>query len=392
MRILASGDHHFDQHSHRWSECLRIHEWMLDEAKRQGAGLFVSAGDIYERASTPIERHEVRQWVTAMANICPVIIVRGNHDALLDLRILGGLRAAHPIHVVEDAQVIRIGDTLVGALAWPSTSLIAAQAEALGVPADALAENAMAAVCRGIGAQFDALEGSEPLYRLLVAHAMVDGSVTSLGQPLIGAEMRIGLDTLALSRANTVVLGHIHKAQEWTTHVDDQEVRVLYTGSPFRTAFGETEEKSILSIDTEAGITRIPTPATPMLLLEGVARMGKPSEGAEHAMELALDGRSTAALERIKGAEVRLRYTVAASQAGDAKRAASKARDEMLADGALSVKVEAVVDAVTRARAPEVTKAGTIAEKLEVLWKLRGNAPSDGAKDRIIAKLGSLSQ
>lgn len=374
MKILCTGDNHFDEHDPRWAECLRVHEWMVEAVYENNVDLFLCAGDVYERASTPLERQKVAEWITGIASRCPVVIVRGNHDAVRDLDLLSRLQAKHPIHVVERTAVIQFGNVVVGAVAWPSRSSIAALAESIGILADAAAEQLYASVMRGIGAEF-ALSGAK--HKVLLAHAMVDGSVTSVGQPIIGAEMRIGLDVLDLADASVTVLGHIHKPQEWRLGTR----QVLYTGSPFATSYGETETKSVLLIDTDSGeISRLPTPSTRMVLATGNA-----SRNAAGTVSIAL-------AEEIdpRGADIRLRYTVDASDAHDAKLDAKRIQDGLLAAGAVAVKVESVVNAVCRARAPEVSSAPTFADKLAVLWKVRKIDVPPDARTRLFTKIEQL--
>jgi DNA repair exonuclease SbcCD nuclease subunit len=374
MKILCTGDNHFDEHDPRWGECLRVHGWMVEQVRSLGIDLFLCAGDVYERASTPLERAKVAEWLTSIAAHCPVVVVRGNHDAVRDLELLGMLRAAHPVHVVERTATLSFGDVAVGAVAWPSRSSIAQLAESVGVSADTATESLYANVMRGLSAEMDEAGAS---FRILLAHAMVDGSMTSVGQPIIGAEMRIGLDVLDLANADVTVLGHIHKPQEWMLG----QHRVLYTGSPFATSYGETEEKSVLLIDSSSGeVRRIPTPSTKMVLATGIASRA-PSSGVVHIVADDVSPR---------GADIRLRYSVNAEDAADAKVAAKAMQDRWLSEGAVAVKLEAVVNAVCRARAPEVTSAPTFAEKLEVLWRTRKVEIAPPDKARIFTKLDQL--
>lgn len=393
MRIMASGDHHFDEHSGRFAECLRIHQWMVNQARELGVELFLSAGDLYERASTPIERQQVAQWVVAMAEVCEVVIVRGNHDAERDIELLSLLSSTHPIHVVETADVIRFGNVSVGAVAWPSRSSLAHIAEQAGISADTATIEAYEAVMRGFSKDFE--EEGLGCYRIVLAHAMVDGSVTSVGQPLIGGEMHVPLSVLGASEADIVVLGHIHKPQEWTFG----KTSIVYTGSPFRTAFGEVEEKSVLLIDTNAeSYTRLPTPTSDMLLVdtEVVKRVDTNvfdvdgvggAEGVPHVFHVFSPPIDVAVTP---DCEIRLRYTVDADNAYEARLLAQRTKAELLAKGARVVKVEAVIRAVTRARAPEVTKATSIREKLEVLWKVRKVDLDESRKARLLSKLLEL--
>lgn len=385
MRIMASGDHHFDEHSGRFEECLRIHHWMVDQARELGVELFLSAGDLYERASTPLERKQVAAWAVAMAEVCKVVIVRGNHDAERDIELLSRLSSTHPIHVVETAEVIRFGNVAVGAVAWPSRSSLAHVAERAGISADTATIEAYEAVMRGFQTAFEE-EGLQGCYRIVLAHAMVDGSVTSVGQPLIGGEMHVPLSVLGASEANIVVLGHIHKPQEWTFG----RTSIVYTGSPFRTAFGEVEEKSVLLIDTNAeSFTRLPTPTSDMLLVETevlkhIDGNATGPDGTPHVFSPPVDVTVT------PDCEIRLRYTVDADNAYEARLLAQRTKAELLAKGARAVKVEAIIRAVTRARAPEVTEAKSIREKLEVLWKVRKADLDESRKARLLSKLSEL--
>lgn len=76
MKILASGDHHWDEHS-RFDECERIHGWIASQIEYERPDVFLSAGDIYERASTPRERAAVAEWLVRVAETCPVVIAKG---------------------------------------------------------------------------------------------------------------------------------------------------------------------------------------------------------------------------------------------------------------------------------------------------------------------------
>lgn len=380
MKVIGSGDHHWDEHS-RFVECLRVHTWMAEKVERERADLFVSGGDIYERASTPLERKAVSEWLSAIAETCPVVIARGNHDRQFDCELLGRLRTKHPIIVEERCGVHVVAGIAVGVMAWPNRGSLAAMS---GRPLpsetlDDIARECMRDVLRGIRVSFE--QCAEP--RLLLTHAMINGAKTSLGQPLIGAEMNVGLDDLALAGAPIVVASHIHCPQEFR-HGDTE---VVYCGSPFRTAFGETEEKSIVSIEFDGGTCswrRLPTPATGMALIEG----------EWNAVTTAIDitSKTFPHPKTIANAEVRFRYIVAADQRDVAKRAASALHDRMIADGAIRVKVEEEVFATMRARAPEVAAARTLTDKLQALWRMRDVVPETARATRLITKVAGLEE
>lgn len=379
MRFIASADHHFDEHR-RFDECRRIHAWIAEQVEAERPDVFLSAGDIYERASTPVERLAVAEWLTRIADVCPVVIARGNHDRALDLDLLEQLEAPHPIHVEAAARVVELGGAQVAVLPWPS---LATLGSAMGATGERLAEGAREALRSVLGGLGAAMDPARP--RLLLAHAMVDGSVTSVGQPLIGAELHVALSDLALARAQIAILGHIHAPQEWT--VDG--VSMLYTGSPFRTSFGEAEDKSIVVGEVCVGGAaweRRTTPATPMVDLE--ARLDPSSPAARFAVT----SKAFPHEARIAGAEVRLRYSTPSDCRDEARAAAAELADVCRGLGAVSVKVEEQVDASVRARMPEVATATTLPAKLDALWAARAVSPEPERRERLLSKLALVEE
>lgn len=101
LRVAVIADSHFDEGS-RFEECVRLHEWIARDVASRGVDVIVHAGDIFERKSTPAERRAVAEWLGCCADIAPVLIVRGNHDAVGDLAIFARLRTKHPV-IVEEA-------------------------------------------------------------------------------------------------------------------------------------------------------------------------------------------------------------------------------------------------------------------------------------------------
>ncbi len=400
--IALIGDSHFDESpGGRFDECVRIHEWIVEDLEQRDVDLIVHSGDVFERRSTPRERRAVADWLRTAAEIAPVVMVRGNHDALGDLLIFERLRTKHPIVVEEAARVHVVAGVAVGCLAWPRKGAILAM---LGrdVPQETAAQVAvdeLRNVIRGLGLQMEAHEGP----RVLLAHAMVRGSRTSTGQPLVGCDFELGLEDLALARADAYLLGHIHMPQEWDVEVAGR-APVIYPGSPRRTAFGEVEEKGYvlldigpdrdLELEPDAGTAqweRIPTPCAPMLLLEGeyVPENTVPHPDGGNPAVIAFEGGRPAVQP---GAEVRVRYAVESDYREQARAAAAELKAELLEEGAAVVKVEEQVVATVRARAPEVAAAATVPEKLQAYWRARGDEFDAERCARLLSKAGELEE
>lgn len=378
MRLLATGDLHIRASGQRSDECCRILDWIADRADALRPDVVLCPGDVYDTASTPMDRLIASTFFLRLADVCPVIIIRGNHDQVNDLQLLGKLKSKHPITVVETAAVVEAGGAAIACVAWPNRASIAAM---LGRPlggeaVDDVARDAMRDVFRGLRDQLRDFDGP----RILAGHFQLSGSVTSTGQPLIGGELSLGLEDLASVEADVVIMSHIHKAQDW-----DAGMPVVYCGSPFRTAFGETEPKSIVCAEWDGprfvSWGRLETPARQMVLLNA---QWEPTDA-----ELQF---SSEPIE--PGAEVRLRYTVERDHREQAAARAAELREELLANGASVVQLDPQVIAHSRARdgADAVAKATSLESKLQHYWELRGDVPPAERQPKLFGKLGELRQ
>jgi DNA repair exonuclease SbcCD nuclease subunit len=259
-------------------------------------------------------------------------------------------------------------------LAWPSRAALAQAAgeAASGEGLDLVARECLATVLRDFASRWP-----ETGPRVLLTHAMIDGSVTSTGQPLVGCDMNISLSELALANADAIVAGHIHRPQEWCIG----ETPVLYTGSPYRTAFGELEEKSLIKIvfhERIPTVTRIPLPAQGMLLLEN---RWLPDVGWEETHE-----------QSPCGCEVRWRYRVDADHRAAARDSALAMKSLLETRGADRVVIEEQVIANARARVSEISSAHTLAQKLDALWSCKGSTPDHVRRAELIRKADQLDQ
>lgn len=380
-KILATSDVHISATSPRWAECQRVLGWFAGLAVRE-ADLVIIAGDLYDRASTPTERTFAAAWLTRIASACPVVIVRGNHDASRDLSILGELRAKHPIHVAEHPEVIAVAGIVVQCLPWPRLGELAARAGESGLALEERARAALGDVLRGLSAEARDTKAWADQTVILATHTLITGAVTSHGQPLVGGEMVVGLADLALAGADVVIAGHIHKPQEW----EHGGVRMLYCGSPFRTAFGEHEAKSVVRIEDAADGLRVERVETPAQRMIDVVDRWSPEVNSF----VPDDGRPNTETLDVGGAQVRLRYTVASEHREAARARAAQMRDWWLMRGAERVVVEAEVVASSTARAPEIAQRTSVAAMLDDLWRVRGDAPAD--RDGVLGALAELEE
>lgn len=386
-RILALGDSHFGVRA-RAQQCAAAHETIAEIVRDRRPDLVVHSGDVFDALSRPDDRKLVADWITRVAETCPVVIAKGGgvHDRVDDAAIMSRLRTKHPVIVEQRAGVHDIAGVRVAALAWPETAWLAAATETSGGTLDELAREQIRHLLRGLGAQ---LEGHAP--SLFLSHLLVDGSRVSNGQELVGLALNVGLSDLALARADAYVLGHVHLAQRW----DVDGAPAFYTGSPFAKNWGETDQKSVVLLEwhAEAGrwgrfaIERISTGAPPLVHLEA-AWDGSELVLAEPPQDP--DADTWTEPPGLTGAEVRLRYSFPGDVREQAARAAAELAD-VLRDrrGAASVALEPIVEVVTRARAPEVAAARTLADQLVAYWRSVEFDPAE-RRSSLLAKLAEL--
>ena len=375
IKILASGDNHFNQSS-RFAECIRVHENKVVIAKRENIDLYLDGGDVYEKASTPTERKAVSEWLTAMAEVCPVVITKGNHDRQNELNLLAKLKTKHPIIVIDTPQVVRVAGVTIGAVPWPDYSEVLKSAQSTGATESEIVRAAMRAIFMGLGSEMDKYDGP----RVGLGHLMVDGAKTSHGHILQGQPINLGTDDLALMRADVGFMSHIHKKQEFQPSMGGPW---YYTGSPYRDTFGQTEDKTLRLVEFDGNklidSREIDSGATPMIDVAG--------EWSGEEQTIVVDADE----EKIRGAEVRFQYKVPFADKTQAKAQAEDFRRAFKEQGAVYVKVEEDVEVVKRTKIPALSKATTIDEKLDARWKSIEFDPAD-RREPLLSKAFHLEE
>lgn len=357
MRVAFMTDQHFDTSS-RWEETLCIAKWCENVCDALKVDLIALGGDIFERRPNPLEVRTVCEHVQRLANIAPVVCVRGNHDVEDAIAPLNLLESRWRIYA-DEAPGSRLITLPSGELAhvhllpWPKRAHLLANVGDVGREmAGQVGYEALQNILRGFGIQRQAGVPS-----VFVGHVQLGGSKVSTGQPLApGAEFELTLPDLALAQADAYLLGHIHLPQKW--EIDGAPA--LYGGSTRRTAYGELEEKYLTTVDIRPGrfttVERHVIPTTPMVLLE----------------QRDPDRWDWASMDAFPlGAEIRLRYHTKRESRETARALALRARDELLAFGASAVKLDEVVAPETRTRDVSVSTILNPERKLEAFWESR---------------------
>lgn len=97
-------------------------------------------------------------------------------------------------------------------------------------------------------------------------------------------------------------------------------------------------------------------------------------------------------IDDIAGADVRFRYFVNSEFRDHAKTVAATLEASLIERGAMVVKVEEVVNATTRARAPEIVEAQSLTDQLQVLWTVKNSTPEPERAGELLAMASDIER
>lgn len=402
MQVACIGDTHLQSTHWRNDDRLAAFDAAISAAlELPQLRVIVHMGDIFHGATTPDDRLAAADRLERAAKHVPVIEVEGNHGKPLDTALYSRLRTQSGIHVCTQPELIHVGGVLFAVLPYPSkAAMVAAGAtrEAqVKIAHDAFDLMAM----EDAAGPWDSWTGP----KMLIGHLTIRGAVTSVGQPLVAAELE--MDPLTLVRYGDCpkIFGHIHKHQV----VGD----AVYVGSSCRMDWGETERKGWVLVQF-AGPTQTDTrayswqfkelPVPPMYHVQGTLARNvfewQVRKGPDGPVDTLPEGRlkCTTCQQAISpgdlfdvtednvlvctvcngqrelvdwtGCDVRVRAKY--PQAERIVHADSKARIERMFPNARYIDVELIAVQSRELRAPEVAAAVTVDEKLKAMARLDG--------------------
>lgn len=282
MRLLHTSDWHLGRTLHGFSliEAQRdAVDFLVAEAISREVGLFVVAGDVFDRAVPPIEALRILNDAVSRLHEAgiPTVITAGNHDSGERLSTYSSI-LRDGVWVVGDIEKVSTpivlgdehGEVLVYALPFLDPDLVRHALggdEPLERSHDAVMTQALELIDR------DRRERGKPR-SIAIGHAFV----VAAGVPEVSDSERDlsigGVQSIPVARFGEsfdyVALGHLHRPQQ----VGVPAIR--YSGSLLRYSFSEAaHEKSFLVIDigasgTDPMIEQVPIPQPrPMSRLRG---------------------------------------------------------------------------------------------------------------------------
>ena len=389
IRIAHIADIHLSERVHFESTKAVLVEFVEHVERAAGTDepfdLALLAGDLGDpryapaRATPPV-RNFMTDIVRRLANVAPVVGVRGNHDYVGDWRFLNHLDTTHPVRWVDvefdSFSIPGLADVTVHAIPWASPAAwqrLGAAMRGLG-PDDDPTEAAVEMVFGSIGS---VVEETPHHLHIGVGHMHVAGGRLPNGQELVGPELDVPWHALASARCNYFALGHLHSYQKIKGSPS------WYAGSPNRLNYGEAGKPSgfldVTVTHDETFVRFEPLWSANVMHTVDVTigADGDVLEAAEPEYEISV------------GHHVRLRVRVPEGVAcedviaqfvGDIERSGATAH------------VERIVLSQLRARegADDVAKAPSIDDKLDTYLRQRG--VGDDQRDRVLARFERLQE
>lgn len=382
IRVAHFSDLHYGHKT--LGEADRCFGAAIDHAVDAGVQVAVISGDSTDHAldlHAPAALRLLAQ-VRRLAEHCQVLMLQGtfSHEppgTLSAFRLLG---ARHPIHVADrieqvalttDGQWLSSSDwrfdglpnlPLAALFSCVPTVNKAAVAAAVGAraAADAVGEQ-LAALLRGFAPVHRAARAAR-VPSIGVSHGTVFGSVNEHGVAMAGFDHEFTTSALFAAHAQAFLLGHIHRHQAWHREGAEGRQAIAYAGSIGRFHFGEEGDKGFLIWEVAADGATFRLEATPARRTVDITFEGRPDIGQM---------RELLAQQDVRGASVRVRWTVADEDRGSVDRAAIEG---LLAD-AVEVKLEGRIVPVVRTRAAGVSRMPNLADKVRAWSQVADVSP-----------------
>jgi exonuclease SbcD len=266
--------------STRVVDFLKRMDEMIAFARHNDVDVVVFAGDAFKnRQPNPTFQREFAWRVRDLCEICPIVLLVGNHDLPTTLARASSIEIydtlAVPNVTVGDNYKLHHIDTKSGPVQiatapYPTRARLLDGEEAQGLSIakiDEKLQDKLQILLRDLALQ--AAQSDAP--RVLTGHFTIAGAaVGSERGIMVGRDVSIGLSEVADPTWDYVALGHIHKHQNLTTGHKGMPP-VVYSGSMERIDFGEEhDDKGFCWVELDRGNTSwefVPVNARPFVTL-----------------------------------------------------------------------------------------------------------------------------
>jgi exonuclease SbcD len=271
MRILHTADWHLGRSFHGESlldaQAAAI-DHAVETARAARVGAVVLAGDVYDRALPPVDAVRLAdEALRRLSEICPVVVISGNHDSAPRLGFGSGLLARAGLHLRTDPRrlaepVVLAGDVCIYGIPYLEPDLARGPLGCEGRGHAAVLDAAMGHV------RADLARRPAGTRAVVVAHAFVAGAEACDSERDLAVGGAATVSAATFAGADYVALGHLHGPQR----IGPRGGWARYSGSPVAFSFSEARHrKSLALVDLDAGDVELAeVPVTrPLAVLRG---------------------------------------------------------------------------------------------------------------------------
>ena len=253
MRFLHTADWHLGRAFHGESllaaQSAAI-DHMVDVARETAVDAVLVAGDVFDRALPPVDAVRLaNEALVRLSEICPVVVISGNHDSAPRLGFGAALLDRVGVHVrtVPGACGIpvELGSTCVYAVPYLEPDVTRAELGCEERSHAAVVEAAMGRI------RTDLARRPAGTRSVVVAHAFVAGAAESDSERGLSVGGAACVPPATFTGVDYVALGHLHGPQKVGR-------TGRYAGSPLAFSFSEaTHRKMLAVVDLGGGEPRV---------------------------------------------------------------------------------------------------------------------------------------
>ncbi len=261
MRLLHTADWHLGRTFHGdplFEAHARAIDHLVDLARDQAVDAVVVAGDVYDRALPPVEAVRLADDALArLSEICPVIVISGNHDSVDRLGFGSRMLDRAGVHLrTRTADVgtpVPVADGLVYPIPYLEPDLARVHLDADERSHEAVLGAAMLRVRADLARH----GGQGALPTAVVAHAFVTGAEVSPSERDLSVGGSASVSGATFAGIDYLALGHLHAPQRVGTHG-------RYAGSPVALSFAEAQRPKstaiveVLPLGTTVDLVEVP--------------------------------------------------------------------------------------------------------------------------------------
>lgn len=259
MKIVHVADSHFQKK--RLDECVHCFDYIIDYTEKEKPDYIFHAGDLFEKnvlINSP-EYHAAVNAISALADIAPVFMVRGNHDPIGALEIFEELNTMFGIRYSDKIENIPFNDITVSGFNDFNVLTIPYQMPSTVGSGDSIGEIHVTGAdeIRSRITEFKNLQPERP--KFIIAHISILDSRFANSERIQEGEIMLSVDELNLPELRGVFLGHIHNSQQEIF----KDTNIRYAGAHYRTRFDEVAEPGFYVWEFKEGRTDIKFVNTP---------------------------------------------------------------------------------------------------------------------------------